>query len=216
MQTTYEPMTARQREELRGYTSWFVRSGRVALYLLAVGLIGAGLRSVHHTFAKPYPIVAWDLWWLLPSLAFAVWLARKGKDWTGGRQGVKAIQADLADGSMAVHHISVTDAIEVEEGEDEGPSFFVLTAEGKVFYFHGQEMAGWKRKGFPWCEFEIREAPRSKMLFRLKRQGAPFPPSFVRKPMSYTDMKRFTGDFKGRYQLLEVDFESLKVESHLP
>lgn len=205
-------MTAKQRKELQGYLSWGVRGARVVLYFIAVGFVGACLRSIHQAFGISHPLFAWDIWWIIPSLIFALWLARKAKNWTGGTQGVQDIKADLAEGNLAVHRITVADAIEIEEQEDEGPSFFVLTAEKKVIYFHGQEMDGWKRRGFPWKEFEIKETPRSKMLFRLKKQGGKFQPSFVRRPMSYEDVKRYSGNFKGRYRIIDEDFESLKAD----
>jgi len=205
-------MTAKQRAELQGYASWGVRVTRVVLYFVAVGFVGACLRSIHHTFLLSHSVFVWDVWWIVPTIAFAVWLARRAKKWTGGKQGTEDIKADLAEGNLAVHRIVVADAIEVEEQEDEGPSYFVLTTERKVIYFHGQVMDGHKRRGFPWKEFEIREAPRSKMLFRLKKKGDKFPPSFVRKPMTYEEMKHYSGNFRGDYQMLDVDFESLKTE----
>jgi len=206
-------MTARQRRELLGYASWGVRATRAILYFVAIGFVGACLRSIHHSFLLSRPVLAWDVWWIIPSLAFAVWLARRASNWTGGKQGVEDIKADLAEGNLAVHHITVADAIEVEEGEDEGPAFFILTKEKTVIFFHGQEMDGWKRRGFPWQEFEIKEAPRSKLLFRLKKRGDKFPPSFVRKPLSFQDAKTYTGNFKGVYNILDADFTSLKTDA---
>lgn len=212
MQTTHEPLTAKQRKELQGYISWGVRTARVVIYFIAVIFVGACLRSIHHTFLSQ-PVFAWDVWWLVPTLAFATWLARRAKNWTGGTQGVNDIKADLAEGNIAVHRITVMDAIEMEQAEDEGASYFILTDDKKVIYFHGQEMDRWKRHGFPWQEFEIRETPRSKMLFSLKQQGARFAPTIIRKPLSFAEVKNYSGNFKGHYRILEVDFESLKTDA---
>lgn len=213
MQTTYEPMTARQKRELRGYVSWWIQPLRVVIYLAVIGFVTACLRSIHLAFGKPRQFFAWDIWWMVPSLTFAVWLYRKDKIWSGGRKGIQGMKADLAEGILAVHHIVVKDVIEIEEQEDEGPSFFILSSENKVIYFHGQELHGWKRRGFPWREFEIKESPHSKMLFRLQKSGEAFPPTFVRKPMSYEMMKLYSGNFDGRrYRILDEDFESLKTD----
>jgi hypothetical protein len=211
MQTRYEPLTARQKRELQGYVVWWIRAVRVLLYFAAIVFVGACLRSIHSTFGKSHSLFANDAWWIIPSIAFAIWLARVSRKWTGGQKGVEEIKSDLANGMIAVHRIITMDAIEIEEQEDEGPSFFVLTTDNEVLFFHGQEFDSYKRRGFPWREFDILETPQSKMLFRLKKRGEAFRPSFVRKPLSYDEMKMLSSNFKRNFRVVPVDFESLKT-----
>jgi hypothetical protein len=211
MQTTLEPLSSREKKELASYVTWTVQAMRIGLYLGAVGFVGACLRSLHRAFGQDSVVFANEAWWIIPTVLFAVWLYRAGGRWTGGPKGRADIRTDLANGQIAVHRITVLDAIMVEELEDEGPSFFVLSTDREVIFFHGQEFDTYRRRGFPWREFEIRELPTSKLLFRLRKRGEKFQPSFVRKPLSFEEMKYFSGNFHGRYRMVAADFDSLKI-----
>jgi hypothetical protein len=100
-------------------------------------------------------------------------------------------------------------AIEVEEGQEEGPSFFILTSDGRTMIFAGQYLDRYKGKGFPWKEFEILEAPESGIFFGLVPCGEPLRPSLRRSPFSDDELKRFGAD---KYAILDVPFEALKRE----
>ncbi len=54
---------------------------------------------------------------------------------------------------MAAHRIDAVEAIEVDEQEDEGPSFFIKTVDGQVILFTGQYLNRLKARGFPWKPF---------------------------------------------------------------
>lgn len=209
MQTSYEPLTTKQKAELRGYVSWPVRIVRAILFLAIVLLVAASLRSIHSSFAPKQGFGSNALWWIIPALAFMVWFYSCWQRWTGGRRGTAEIRKDLARSEVAIHHIQVVDAIEIEEVEDEGPSYFILTSENEVIYFSGQWLDREKRRGFPWNSFNILEAPTSKVFFSLKKTGERFAPSYVRKALSWETLKEF-GAFKGHYRILNENFESLK------
>src|SRR5262249_24850373 len=147
MQTSYEPLTPKQKKELEGYISLTVRLVRAILFLLTVSLVGASIRSIHSSFAPGQGIFSYFVWWLVPALAFTMWFYFRWRRWTGGAHGTRQIREDLARGEAALHHVEVVDAIEVEEQEDEGPSYFILTIEREVLYFSGQWLDGERRRG---------------------------------------------------------------------
>lgn len=211
MRTTYEPLTAKQGAELRGYVSWLVRLVRAVLFLGSILLVAASMRSIHSSFVSQDNFFSNPVWWIAPAVVFAVWFYSRWKRWTGGRHGVAQIRADLDRGEAAIHHVEVIDAIEIEELEDEGPSYFILTNEKEVLYLSGQWLDGEKRKGFPWKTFEIVEAPASKTFFRLKKTGDRLQPSHVRRALDWNTLKRFKS-FTSHYRILDVDFESLKTD----
>ena len=211
MQTSFEPFTKKQKSQLEGYVSLTVRTVRGILFLGIVFLVGASLGSIHSSFAPKQGIFSVPEWWIVPSLAFTCWFFYRWRRWTGGGRGVTRIREDLARGEAAVHHVEALEAIEVEELEDEGPSYFILTTGREVLYLSGQWLDREKRRGFPWKTFDIVEAPVSRTFFGIKKTGERLQPAYVRKALDWDTLKRFKS-FSGRYRILDVDFESLKTD----
>jgi hypothetical protein len=207
MNTTYRPISKRRLAELKGYVAWSTVVFRAALFAAAIGGFAWLARSVHLRVGQPLGDSA--LVWLVPALVAAVALYLVAGRWTGGRALRAALRKDIAGGVAAVHHVVAIDAVEVEEGEDEGPSFFILADDGKAYLFAGQYLAPYKRKGFPWKAFEILEAPQSKMFFGLVSRGEKLAPSASRAPFTWDEYKAFAS-FKGGYAVVDVDFDALK------
>jgi hypothetical protein len=149
------------------------------------------------------------LWWLTPLVLLIgvvlFWVITR----SGSRAFGEKVKDDLRRGEAAVHRVDVIDAIEVEELEDEGPSFFIKTTEGTILYFAGQYFYRYQKRKFPWKSFEIIEAPSSKVFFALKPLDSQFKPSYIRKPLSWEQAKRF--GFQN-YRTVDVDFNSLKED----
>jgi hypothetical protein len=207
VETTFEPISKRRLGELRGYVWWGTTIFRSGLFVAAVAALAWLLRTVHVRLGRP--IFDSESVWLLPSLAFAIALYVHARRWTGGAAFRAAVRADLARGVAAVHRVVAVDAVEVEEGGDEGPSFFILADDGSTILFRGQYLGPYKRKGFPWRIFEILEAPESKIFYGLKPQGEKLPPSVRRPPLSWAEYKEFA-NIKHEYAVVDVDFEALK------
>jgi outer membrane lipoprotein SlyB len=207
MTTTYRPISKRRLAELRGYVAWTTIVFRALLFAVAIGIVAAMLRSVHVGLGRP--VIASDVVWIVPSAALAVALYRVSGRWTGGRAFRAAVRKDLAGGVAAVHQVNAVDAIEVEEQEDEGPSFFVLQDDGTTLLFTGQYLDPYKRKGFPWKMFEILEAPASKVFFGLKPVGEKLVPSRKRPPFTWEEYVRYAKPVRD-YGIVAVDFEELK------
>ena len=205
--TEYRPMDRHQRKELQGYVSTSAMLFRAALFVLAVGLTGLVSRSVAHELS-----LIQEGFWLLAPIVVGLLLLHSSRNWTGGPDFRRKIRQDLAGGVAAVRRVSAVDAIEVEEAEDEGPAYFILTRDGQTLHVAFRELARYKSRGFPWTEFEFIEAPQSNTFFSIKKVGETLEPSQVQPPLNWSEMKRL-GGFNKHYQVLDIEFEKLKERS---
>lgn len=205
--TEYRPMNRHQRKELQGYVATSTTLFRGALFILSVGVTGLASRSVAYRF----PLIQEGLWLLAPIIV-GVLLLRSSRNWTGGPDFRRKVRQDLAGGVAAVRRVCAVDAIEVEEAEDEGPAYFILTRDGQTLHVAFQELARYKSRGFPWTEFEFIEAPQSRTFFSIKKLGEKLEPSQIQPPHNWSDVKQ-PGGFNKHYQVLDIEFEKLKERS---
>jgi hypothetical protein len=182
------------------------------LLVVVVGVAAVLLRVAHHLLGKALPAFAHDGWWIaavvVVAVAVTVGLALS-IDPKGRRELDVRLRRDLADGVAAIQRVSAVDAVEVEEEEDLGGAFFVLTREGETILFDFEGLDRLKRRGFPWTEFEIVEAPHSRLFLGLKRRGEPLAPSRRRPPLTYDESKRFA-IMNRPYRRLDVSFADLR------
>ena len=211
MQSELRPLRRRQEDDLRGYVSWGPQVFRATVFVGVVGFVGWLLRSIQARVTSPGSPYAHAAWWVVPVVVLAAALYRVSRRWTGGRAFRARVRSDLARGMAAAHRVVISDAIEITEGRDEGPTYFVLTDDGKTMFFTGQYMDRLRRKGFPWKAFAILEAPDSKVLFDVvaEGEGERLTPSMRRGPLTWQDVKKY-GILRAKYGDLDVDFESLK------
>jgi hypothetical protein len=209
METTFQPLSKRQQAELRGYVAWSITLFRGFLFLAGVGALGWFLRAVHARATEPGSFFGNDAWWAVPLFAFAGGLYVVSSRWTGGRRFRRAVRADLKGGVARVRRITVVDAIEVDEQEDEGYAYFLLTDDGRTMLFAGQYLDTYKRKGFPWRAFDVIEAPVSERFLDIVRAGERLVPSARRPAFTWDEVKRFGALEKYRF-VDDVDFEALK------
>jgi hypothetical protein len=207
VETSFRPLPQRRITELRGYVSWGIVLFRAVLFVLAVAAVAWLLAALHRLLVPAS--LRHDIWWIVPTGLLAASLYAVAGRWTGGRELRKRIREDIAGGVAAVHRVVAVEAIEVGEREDEGPAYFIRTADGRTILFAGQYLYTYKRKGFPWTEFEIVEAPRSQRFFELARVGEPLKPSASRPPFTWEEFKRYKAN-AGEYVILDVDFGALK------
>lgn len=204
MRTRQEPLTSRERRELRGYVGWTPVVARAVLFLLALVVVAAICRGVQRGLQLPDPL------WVLPTAAVGLFLYFRAGRWTGGRELRRRIRLDLQAGAALVHHVRVRDAMIFEEREDEGPIVFVHTDAGETLVFTGQDLARDVAHGFPWRELEIRETAHSKHFLGLTRVGEPFRPLTERPPLSPDQFEQLGLSSVDRWQRLEVPFDSLR------
>jgi hypothetical protein len=206
MTIEHRPLSDRQRSELNGYAA---PAGMIVRAVLFCGA-GTALGGVLYYFTWLARPGTHFLWWLLPTLAVMAVVYIRSKRWTGGAEFRRQIRADLARGVAEARRFEIAEAVKVEEREDEGPSFFLKTADGQIFIFSGQYLDTGKNRSFPWASFEVLEAPESRRFFGLHKLGEPLKPSFVRQPFDGTEFKRYCCQ---HYRQLEEDFDSLKVKA---
>jgi hypothetical protein len=204
VQSTEKPLSKRERAELQGYVSTSAIAGRAALFLLALVVLGAVSRRAQQWFQLPDPS------WLLPTVLVGILLYVRARRWTGGQELRRQIRLDLAANTALVHHIQARDALLFEEQEDEGPVVIVLTDSGETLAFVGQDLARHVARGFPWRQFEIREAAHSRRFLGFERRGDPLPPSTVKPPLSWAQYNQLGLASGGRWQRIDIPFDHFR------
>ena len=179
MERSTRPLTKQQRDELRALVAPSAVLFRAVLFILAGLLVGKLFHVLQVLLGGSEGVP----WWLLPTAAVMLWLFLRAGRWTGGWKLRRRVRQDLAGGQASVLRIEAVSAIEIEEVEDEGPGFVVDTAAGDRVVFAGQYLASAKRRGFPWREFEILEAPSCGVFFGLRKLGEPLEVADRRPPL---------------------------------
>ena len=203
------PLSRTQREELKGYIHWSTQLFRLFLFIVAMGIVSLLAKLAHAAFLTIVPSAGHDAWWLVPTFLVSVGLFVLSGRWTGGGHFRRAVRTDLAEGVVKAQRIAAVDAISVPEGEDEGPTYFIHTDDGKTLLLWGQYLETYQRRGFPWTEFEIVEAPHSRVFFGLVRIGDQLQPTLRPSPLSWEECKRY-GDINAEFQFIDAPFETLK------
>jgi hypothetical protein len=208
-QATYRPLSRRQAAELRGYVAASTTVGRALLFVAPVAIAALVLRALVRAASSVLPVLSHAAWWMAPTCLLGWFLYRRSSRWTGGPEFRRQVRRDLARGQLAVRQIEAVDAVAFEEVEDCGPCYILLTRDGQTMLFDGQYLETYRRRGFPWTCFEIREAPESGVFFGLRKAGDRLKPSAVVTSFSYAERKAL-GSFNKSYQTVEVDFVALK------
>jgi hypothetical protein len=203
VQLRNDPLTKRERAELAGYVSGSTVAGRAILFALAVGAVAGLAFRIQRWFSLDQP------YWLLPPIVAGLALWRRARRWTGGRDLRARIRRDLESNTAAVHVLSVVDAIQVEEAEDEGSTFFLKLDSGETVAIGGQFLDRFVSRGFPWRQFEIREAAESGLFLGLEGRGERVAPSLVKPPLSLATVREL-GIASARWRVLPIAFEELR------
>ena len=124
-------------------------------------------------------------------------------------------QGDLVARELAAGHVNcttftITDAVAVEEGEDEGLSYYLLLDDRRTLFLSGQylyEPAA--EDGFPWAVFEVVRVPVGGWVLRMVRHGPALTPSHARAPFSHAEYASGAVPPDGTIALR--DFEALKA-----
>lgn len=179
MQQKTRKLSKRELGELKGIVAWSTQFGRAFLFVLAISFAGVLFRSLFALTTIDMPI------WLLPTAALAYILYRRAGRWTGGPAFRQLVRQDIDQGEARLTVIRPVDVTEVEELEDEGPTFIVRTDEDDWVLLAGQELVRHKSRGFPWSQFSVNEAPHSGTFFGLARMGDPVPVERTIPPLPY-------------------------------
>ena len=202
MEILEKPLSNKQRKELEQFVSKSTAILRVSSFVIFIGVLGAILRGCQIKTVDAPPI------WLAITAMIAVAIYVKSKKWTGGPELRKKIHQDLEAGVSRTTIIEPAFVTEIEEQEDEGPSYVIVTKEGESILLTGQWLVWSKRRKFPWSRFEISEAPLSGHFFGVYNRGEPFPVSQKREPISYEQAKAL-GCFHSNFILLDDESKQL-------
>jgi len=172
------------------------------VFVIFIAVLGGMLRGCQIKTVDAPPI------WLAITAIVAVAIYVRSKRWSGGPEYRKRIRQDLDAGMSRTTIIEPAFVTEIEEQEDEGPSYIVVTKEGESILLTGQWLVPIKRRNFPWSKFEICEAPLSGHFFGVYNRGAPFPVSQKREALSYEDAKAL-GCFHSNYIVLDDEAKKL-------
>ena len=139
--------------------------------------------------------------------AYALWCERRANPHPWRAAAAKDLELGLAD----VEHYDITDALLIEEQEDEGPAYYLRLTDGRVLFLQGQYLYDDEEESFPCETLCIARARESRMLLS-------FEPAGRRIAVSGRLPAFGTGDWKaGRVPedgaLLDVDFEALKARA---
>ena len=177
-----------ERDELAGIVAWSTQVFRAVLFLLAVAILGAAFHALFDLVNIEAPI------WTVPTAILAYLLFRRAARWTGGSTFRRLVRRDLEQNEAQVTEIRPVEVIEIEELEDEGPSYIIKTDDKEWILLSGQEMLPYKRRGFPWSRFSADEAPNSGVFFGLSKTGDSIPTDRTLPPLSY-ELARDLGSF---------------------
>ena len=202
MEIIEKPLSKEQRAELEQFVSTSTAILRASMFIIFIGVLGAMLRGCQIKTVDAPPI------WLAVTAIIGVAIYVRSKKWTGGPELRRKIRQDLEAGVSRTTIIEPAFVTEIEEQEDEGPSYVIVTKEGESILLTGQWLVWIKKRKFPWSIFEISEAPLSGHFFGVYNRGKPFPVSQKREPLSYEHAKAL-GCFHSNYVLLDNDAKKL-------
>ncbi len=118
------------------------------------------------------------------------------------------ISRELVRGYVNCTTFTITDAVAVEEQEDEGVSYHLLLDDGRTLFLSGQYLYRPAEAGFPWAVFEVVRVPVGGWVLRLVPHGPSLTPSHTRRPFS--DAERDSGAVPADGTISQRDFEALK------
>ena len=101
MQTSFRPLTARQKAELQGYAGRGAPVARAILFVITAGVVLKLFQVLHSKLVGVLPIISHPAWWIVPSTLLMVYLYVVSRRWTGGRRLRKQVKSDLAESKVA-------------------------------------------------------------------------------------------------------------------
>jgi hypothetical protein len=123
-----------------------------------------------------------------------------------------AYRRDLTTPEVEVLHCTATDAVKVEEVEDEGPGFFLQVEDSQLLYLQGQYLYELEEKRlFPSSIFEITRARYSGLVLGISCLGDPISPR-TRGPFTDDEYIPAAGELlTARLNSLDADLRRLKA-----
>jgi hypothetical protein len=105
---------------------------------------------------------------------------------------------------------TVTDAVAIEEREDEGRHYYLRLDDGRTLFLSGQYLSDPIEQGFPWQSFEVVDVNRHWVL-KVVPLGPSLTPSLTRPP--FTDLEFESDAVPDDRTIEQRDFEALKAST---
>jgi membrane protein implicated in regulation of membrane protease activity len=119
------------------------------------------------------------------------------------------IARDLLGGVARVVTYRVSDALQVEEAEDEGSSYYLKLDDGRVAFLSGQYLYDAEEDGtFPSTVVSVVRAPHTDIVFDLRCEGTAMGPAPQLPAFTTADWDQ--GRVPNDGALVDVDFEALR------
>ncbi len=206
MKITDRPFTKKEREELESYVALYIQLLRAVLFLVFIVIVGTFFRAIE------FGLLGNSYYFLIPTAIAAALIYLRSKRWTGGAELRRKILEDLKAGNARVLILEPVTVVEIEEVEDEGPSYIIEDKNGDTVLLTGQHLDEAKHKRFPWSRIAIVEAPQSSMFLSVKKAGSPVPVTSKRAALPYETAKQL-GCFDRSYIILDEAGKSLLAKS---
>jgi len=143
----------------------------------------------------------------LATVVTYVWIQRRER--AKLRHVTDLVARESAAGYVRSEVYAVTDAVAVEEQEDEGLSYYLLLDDGRTLFLSGQYLYGPADEGFPWESFEIVRVPYEGWVLRVVPLGPRVTPCGTRSP--FTEDERKSGTVPEDGTIEARDFGALKA-----
>ena len=214
MAVTRKPLTDAERRSLeqqaRSRPDWANHFfGGVAVFALVLGAQALVLKLVGRPGWADNPLFV-----IVPGIAAIAVVAHFIRDDLRMRAPGRARAARmLAAGDIDEEKVTVVDAIEVEESEDEGPHYYLKLGDGRVLFLSGQyllEVFGgpddddWT----PRSSLTIRRSVATGEIVHAEAKGKRVPPSTTRPP--FTDVEQDLRLVPDDGAIVALPFDSLR------
>jgi hypothetical protein len=123
--------------------------------------------------------------------------------------GADLLRSDLAGGVAAESSFDVVEAIEVEELEDEGMTYYLKLSDGGVLFLSGQYLDDdVEAKRFPSTRIVTTRLPHTRLLFDFRCEGSYLAPTA--KLPHFTSDQRERGEVPEDGAIVDLEFEALR------
>jgi len=216
--TTVEKLSRSGPSGFSGWVDRFIQYfmtfvGMPVVGMLIGGVVGAILEigiGVHHA-AKICIVVG-----MLLGLIVGMGIFRKDQRTT--RVLHSRYRQDLLKGEVEVLHCTATDAVKVEEFEDEGTEYFVDVGDSTILFLQGQVLYDLDDV-FPNRAFDIVRTPTSQVVLEVRCTGESFHPSRKRVALSNREYQLLHYKelvlFRGSLSTLEKDLKLMRGSREL-
>lgn len=191
--TRTRPLTSKERQALIAKAKNPVTLASTLLIAVFLSTISIGLLFVvSHSLVilRPYFPV-------LFSIIIVVWFVYSIRSYNKLRSGfsLSLYEDDLASGVAEVTRFHATEAIRVQDFENEGGCYFLHLEDGQTLFLQGQYLCDMEEaKKFPCSEFEVVRGLKSCAILDLVCCGSYFPSQKTIAPFRQSELKKIPRD----------------------